>query len=237
MTKEFPIKMNHPQYTLTIPSSKEKVSFRPFLVGEQKSMMLALATKDTDTIVDSIKSLISACSNGKVDPNKLAAFDLEYLFLQLRSRSIGENVSLSVQCRHCDHPIYFKVDISQAEVDFSNTVDKKIQLTDSIGVEMRYPTLAQNIELYEREKNPSILTDVVIDCIVSIWNSEDFVTASDYPREKIEAFLNTLTVLQFEKLSNFVLLTPSVRFIKDVTCPNCEKENKVLIEGLENFFD
>jgi hypothetical protein len=232
----FPIKMNIPQYTFTVPSTKDKVQFRPFLVGEQKSMMLSLATEDTDTIVDSIKMLINTCSNGKIDSNKLAPFDLEYLFLQLRARSIGETVNLSAACGKCDGTINFKLDISQAEVDFSNTIDKKIQLTDDIGVEMRYPTLAENIKLNAEDVKEDVLMNTTIDCIVSVWNSEDYVTTSEYPRETVIEFINTLTVPQFEKLTTFLLYVPTVKFIKKMPCPSCRTENTIRVEGLENFF-
>jgi hypothetical protein len=232
----FPIKMNIPQYTFTVPSTKDKVQFRPFLVGEQKSMMLSLATEDTDTIVDSIKMLINTCSNGKIDANKLAPFDLEYLFLQLRARSIGETVNLSAACGKCDDTINFKLDISQSEVDFSNTIDKKIQLTDDIGVEMRYPTLAENIKLNAEDVKEDVLMNTTIDCIVSVWNSEDYVTTSEYPRETVIEFINTLTVPQFEKLTTFLLYVPTVKFIKKMPCPSCRTENTIRVEGLENFF-
>lgn len=231
----FPIKMNVPQYVFTVPSTKEKVSFRPFLVGEQKSMMLSLATEDTDTIVHSIKSLISVCSNGKVDPEKLATFDLEYLFLQLRAKSIGEGVNLVAPCRHCEEPISFRIDISRAEVDFSTKQEPKIQLTESIGVEMRYPTLAERIMLGDNADQETLLT-VTIDCIKSVWDSEEFVSANEHPVEKLREFVYTLTVPQFEMMSNFVLLTPSVKFTNEVQCPNCQSMNTVLVEGLENFF-
>lgn len=233
----FPIKMNVPQYSLQIPSTKEKVQFRPFLVGEQKSMMLALATQDTDTIVASIKMLIESCSNGKVSANTLAPFDLEYLFLQLRSKSIGENVILTTHCSSCQSEFQFKVDVSLAEVDFSTSIPNKIQLSSEIGVQMRYPTLSENIKLYEdKSLQDTRLIDTTIDCIENVWNSEDLISVKDYPRESIVKFVDTLTVEQMKKLSDFILLMPSVRFIKESSCPHCKGINNILIEGLENFF-
>lgn len=233
----FPIKMNTPQYALTIPSTKEKHSFRPFLVGEQKSMLLALATDDIDTIVNAIKLLINTCSNGKVDSNKLASFDLEYLFLQLRSRSIGENVSLNTKCNTCANQISFKVDISAAEVDFSTNIEPKIQLTDDIGVKMRYPTLAENIKLFEtKNKDSEILVQTVARCVEMVWDANEMVDTSDYTEAQIMGFLETLTVDQMTRITNFILLMPAVRILKEIKCPHCQAENRVLIEGLENFF-
>lgn len=234
----FPIKMNTPQYSITIPSTKVKVPFRPFLVGEQKSMMLSLATQDIDTIVHAIKTIVTACSFDKVDANKLASFDLEYVFLQLRAKSIGETTALTTNCSKCSGDVHFKIDISKAEVDFSTQTSNKIQLTPEIGVIMRYPSLEKNIKLSEKtQEQDEILFETVIDCIESVWNSTEFVNTSDYPRDSLKTFVNSLTVDQMKKLTDFVILMPAVRILTDVTCPHCQENNKILIEGLENFFD
>lgn len=238
MSDGFPIKINVPQYSITVPSLKKKYSFRPFLVGEQKSMMLASATNDIDTVCESIKSLINVCSNNKIDAHTLAPFDLEYLFLQLRAKSIGETVPLGINCVHCGGEIDFSVDISKADVDVSNMPDTKITLIDKIGVIMRFPTLEENLKLHEKDEiNEEVLFDTTIDCITSVWNETDFVNTKDYSKEKLLEFINTLSVSQFKKMSDFILATPSVKIVEKVKCNHCNKENTVLLEGLENFFD
>lgn len=233
----FPIKNNVPQYVFEIPSTKSKVAFRPFLVGEHKSMMLALATEDTDTIVNAIKELVHTCSSGKVNPETLSTFDLEYLFLKLRAKSIGDNVSLSIECGRCEKDIPFKINIDEIEVDFSTKIDNKIQISPSIGVVMRYPSLAETIKLYEKTPLDEILlAEIAGNCITDVWNEEEMVSTKDYNREVLDEFLNTLTIEQLKKLTQFVLLTPSVKMNKVITCPHCKTDNKVLIEGIENFF-
>ena len=233
----FPIKNNVAQYVFEIPSTKEKVSFRPFLVGEHKNMMLALATEDIDNIVNSIKTIIELCSYGKVTASKLAPFDIEYLFLQLRAKSIGESVNLTSSCYSCGEKFNFTIDVSEATVDFTHLQDNKIHITNDIGLVMRYPTLAETLILNNKGKvTDSDLQDIVTKCVVSVWDSNEFVNTSDYPTEKIVEFLDTLTVAQMEKLTDFILLVPSVRIIKDMNCPHCNEANKILIEGLENFF-
>lgn len=237
MSQSFPIKINVPQYIITVPSTKEKVSMRPFLVGEQKSMMLALATEDTYTIVNAIKMLLDVCSSGQLKVSSLTSFDIEYLFLQLRAKSVGEHVILAVDCGNCEESISFKVDISQSEVDFSTSVPEKIQLTQDIGVKMRFPTLEENINLNDTKNNPDILVDTVVKCITHVWNASDYISTSDYSIEQTKSFVDSLTVPQMEQLTNFILLMPSVKIMKDVECPHCQHKNRVLIEGLENFFD
>lgn len=233
----FPIKNNVAQYIFEIPSTKEKVSFRPFLVGEHKTMMLALATEDIDNIVNAIKRIIEICSDGKVNSSKLAPFDIEYLFLQLRSKSVGESVLLTTNCYSCGQTFNFSIDVTEAKVDFTHLQENKIQISESIGVMMRYPTLAETLKL---NNNGSVtdedLEDIVIQCIVSVWDDNEFVNTEDYPKEKIVEFVNTLTIDQLTKLTDFVLLVPSVRIIHNTACPHCKEENKILIEGIENFF-
>lgn len=233
----FPIKNNVAQYIFEIPSTKEKVSFRPFLVGEHKTMMLALATEDIDNIVNAIKRIIEICSDGKVNSSKLAPFDIEYLFLQLRAKSIGESVSLTTNCYSCEQPFNFSIDVTEAKVDFTHLQENKIQISDSIGVMMRYPTLAETLKLNNNGLvTDDALEDIVIQCIVSVWDENELINTEDYPKEKIVEFVNTLTVDQLSKLTDFVLLIPSVRIIQTTTCPHCKEENKILIEGIENFF-
>lgn len=233
----FPIKNKVPQFMIEIPSTKKKIAFRPFLVGEQKGMMIALATEDTDNIVNAIKSIIYSCSYEKVDPDKIEPFDIEYLFLQLRSKSIGESVVLSIECGGCKEDIPFKINIAEAEVDFSTELDKKIKLSESIGVVMRYPTIEESIKLYSTDKiDEVILSEIAGNCISEVWDENDLVSTKDYPKETVDEFINTLTVEQIKKITQFVLLTPSVRMVKSVPCPHCNKNNSVLIEGIENFF-
>lgn len=237
MNESFPIKLDVPQYVFEVPSTQEKVAFRPFLVGEQKSLMLALATENTNTITNAIKSIIEVCSSGKANPAKLTSFDLEYLFLQLRAKSIGETVQLNANCNKCKELFSFSIDISQADVDYSTAVDPKIMLTEEIGVQMRYPNMEETFRLYsEEEKNNPMLIDITIDCIEKIWNSTELVNTKDYKRERIVEFFNTLTVAQAKQLTDFVLLMPSVKVLKKVRCAACGHENLALIEGLENFF-
>lgn len=237
MMNTFPIKNNVAQYVLEIPSTKEKVSFRPFLVGEHKNLMLSLATEDIDNIVNAIRNIIHVCSYGKVDPKKLAPFDIEYLFLQLRAKSIGESVPLTTSCFNCNEQFNFSIDVSEATVDFSYAQNNKILLTEDIGILMKYPSLEETLIINSKDTvSEDEIYDLVCNCIVSIWNSEEFVNTTDYPKEKIVDFLNTLTVAQMNKLTDFVLLVPAVRIIKEVSCPHCKENNRILIEGIENFF-
>lgn len=231
-----PIQMTIPRFSFVVPSTGKKVSMRPFLVGEQKSMILSLGTEDIDTAVNAIKTMLHACSDGTLDPDTLSAFDTEYLFLKLRSKSIGESVSLKTECRKCSKEVKFSVDLENIDPPVSNSKDLKIMLTDSIGVMMRYPSIEQVLKMRDQDYADSVVYDVVVDCIASVFNATEFVDSKDHPRESIVHFVDSLTAGQYNKINTFVISTPTVVLYHTTTC-ECGNPIKVKIEGIENFFD
>lgn len=230
-----PISMDTPQYIITIPSTKEKVAFRPFVTREQKSLMLALATENNDNIINAIKNIIEICSYGKVKASKLAAFDIEYLFLQLRGKSVSESVSLVGECNHCQQEIPFKFDITIIEPDFSIAVDKKIQLTENIGCIMKYPTIEHMVAL--RDNYSELLTiEIATECIEGVWQGDNYIEAKDYTTDDMIEFVDGLTAMQLEKLTTFVTNSPYMHKELNMTCPHCKGVTNFSIRGLENFF-
>lgn len=233
----FPIKMSIPKFVFTIPSTKEKVSFRPFLVGEQKSLTLSVVTEDLDTIVESIKEMLVVCSDGKVDPKNLTPYDIEYLLLMIRSKSIGESINVTSTCTSCKKKMRFSMDVTKAEV-VGTVVDPKIFLTDDIGVVMRYPDLAVSMKLGKvKDIDGQLMFDTVVNCVESVWDSDEFINTKDYKKTDLEDFLKTFTIEQFAKLSNFILTMPVVRLEESIVCEHCGSVNQVYVEGLHNFLD
>lgn len=233
-----PIKINAPKYAINIPSTNQKIQFRPFLVGEQKNMLLVLETKDNDNIIAAIKELITACTDGLVDVEKLTSFDLEFIFLQIRARSVGESIGLTAECnnRDCRKQIRFAMDVTQATINIDESPDKKIPLDDDIGVVMRYPSLNEVVYLREHKDDESVLFDVVASCIDSVWDSSDLISTSEYEKTEVVDFVNSLTVKQLNKLIDFIVLVPAVEMHQQVQCPHCDNVMDIKIEGLENFF-
>ena len=226
-----------PRFGLTVPSTGEKVSFRPFLVGEQKGMMLSLASGDTDTIVGSIRHIINVCSDGKLDASKLAPFDIEDIFLKLRIQSIGESIDLTGTCTSCESEFQFSVDLTTATLDLSDIPSNKISINDSIGVIMRWPSPEVIFEMHQKDElTEADLIEVVTDSIDSVWDADDVFKADDYPRDDRVKFIEALTQEQLQRLTAFVVSTPSTVIDTTARCPNCKTDNKIHIEGLESFF-
>jgi hypothetical protein len=234
-----PIQNTPPTYPLTIPSSKKKIRYRPFLEIEKKALLMALESKDSHDILEAIKRVITNCCEN-IDLDKLALFDIEYIFLHLRAKSIGEIVKLNYRCNNivddkpCGRVMHPEIDITTAIVEGLKD-DTKIKLTPKIGVKMKYPTL----DLLENLTNVSQI-DYVYELIMAsidfIWDGDNIYYAKDYPHEDLMDFLMSLLHDQFKKLEEFVSEIPTVKKTFDVKCTKCGFDHQLTIEGYQRFF-
>jgi len=229
-----------PTYTLQVPSSKELVKFRPFLVKEEKALLIAQQSEDPVVMVDTLKGIISSCVNTKLDLNKLATFDLEYIFTQIRAKSVGENVDLIFPCDTCtDEKAKVKIgfDLTKIQVSFPEGHSKKIELFDDVGIIMKYPSL-EIIKEIENVNDGDIdsVFRVVIECVESIYNSDEVYLAKDQKKQEILEFLENLTAEQFSRIQKFFETMPRLKQEVDYTCPVCNEKHHKVLEGLDSFF-
>lgn len=233
-------KMNAPLYNVTIPSSKKEVKFRPFLVKEEKSLLLAQQSEDPKVMINTLKSIIENCIVDDVDVSKLATFDYEYLFTQIRAKSVGEIVQLLFLCDTCvddKAKTQVNLDISKFQVDFPEGHDNKIPLFDDVGIIMKNPSLDVLEKLDKLGDNSvDIIFDVVSDCIESIYTTEEVFNAKDQTKQEMIEFLENLTQDQFKKIENFFLTMPKLSQDIEYDCPVCKKHHIKKLEGLQSFF-
>lgn len=231
-----------PTYTLEIPSSKETLKYRPFLVKEQKALLLAQQSEDTKVMVDTLKSVIKSCAQSKLDVEKLAVFDLEYVFSQIRAKSVGENVELFFYCDTCDDEnakVKISIDLTKLKVEHFAGHDAKIPLFDDVGVVMKYPNInvVNNIEkIGNLSSEVDLVFDIIIECIEYIYDTSEIYHAKEQSKKELADFINNLTAEQFEKIENFFETMPKLRKSVDYRCPVCQKEHHKTLEGLNNFF-
>tara|TARA_B100000965_G_scaffold204986_1_gene171138 strand:- start:416 stop:1117 length:702 start_codon:yes stop_codon:yes gene_type:complete len=224
-----------PTYTLTVPSTKKKLKYRPFLVKEQKVLILALENKDQEQILDAVITVLKNCIITKTKIEDLSLFDLEFIFLQIRARSISEEIELKVTCAddgQTEVDVRFMVD--DVNVHFPKGHERLIDLTDEIKVEMRYPDLeyfstvnfgdAAKIDPYE----------LVGKCIKRVYVGED--ANDDFTAEEAKEWVEKLTSEQFDKIQNFFNTMPTLRHEIKVKNPKTKVTNPVVIEGLADFF-
>lgn len=233
-------KMNAPLYNVTIPSTKKEVKFRPFLVKEEKSLLLAQQSEDPKVMVNTLKSIIENCIVDKVDIDKLAIFDYEYLFTQIRAKSVGEIVELLFLCDTCDDDkakTQVNIDISKFQVEFPEGHDTKIALFDDVGIIMKNPSL-DTLDKLEKIKDGDIdsIFDVVAECIESVYTTEEVFNTKDQTKQEVIEFLENLTQEQFMKIEGFFLTMPKLRQTVEYDCPVCNKHHVKKMEGLASFF-
>lgn len=229
-----------PIYTLTVPSTKKEVKFRPFLIKEEKSLLIAQQSEDTSVMVDSLKDVIKSCIKDEINVNTLATFDLEYIFTQIRARSVGEIIDLTLRCDTCTDEkavATVHIDITKLKVDFPTEHKTKIELFDDVGIAMKYPTMevVKKLESLDTTDINSVF-DIVVECIDYIYNSSEVFAAKDQSKTELMDFLNNLTSEQFERVQTFFETMPKLKHSIDYTCPICNKEHHKVLEGLNSFF-
>ena len=234
---------NMPVYNLTIPSSQKKVKYRPFTVKEEKSLLIAQQSDDPEVMIDTIKNIIQSCCKDPVEVDKLALFDIEYIFSQIRARSVGEIIELRFQCDKCrDDPKAVSLvglDLTKINVKFKPNHEKKIALFDDVGIVMKYPGLEamKLVEKIENFNDVNQVFDLIINHSIDyIYDKEQMYQAQDFTKEQLEEFINALTSKQFEKIANFFKTLPSLREDITYTCPVCGHVHNKYIEGLSSFF-
>jgi len=233
-------KIEYPVHTVQLLSIKDPVRFRPFVVKEQKLLMMALESGDLNTIIDTIKQVINNCLIDNIDVDKLPLVDIEYFFLNLRARSVSENVEVFFKCKNvieekeCGMIVDANVDII-SQVDIVNSAgSNKIMFTNKVGVLMRYPTIEQ-VKLISDE-NLTAQEKLILDCIDKIFDEENVIDTSETSREELIQFVDTLSSTDYEKLEKFVEASPTIQYIGYHECPKCKFSHKIILEGLNDFF-
>ena len=231
-------KLKTPIYELEQPSTGEKIKYRPFLVKEQKTLMMAQESGDDKQIRDSLASLISGCTFEKIDPFAIPLFDIELLFLRIRGKSVGEKVDLNLLCPD-DNKTRVNKTINLEDIDVNMKVGhtNEIKLTKKIKMVMKYPTLNDMTNITADANNVEDVFSLIKRCVHEIHDGEKVYNKIDMSDDELEEFIDSLTGEQFENLSNFFETMPKVQHSIEVTNPKTKKKGEVVIEGIQSFFD
>ena len=229
-----------PLFSLTIPSTEKLVQYRPFLIKEEKALMIAQQSEDPRVMMNTLKQVIEGCVKGGIDANSLATFDIEYIFTQMRAKSVGEVIDLNLKCDVCTDekavaPV--RIDLTELKVIKPEGHSTKIKLFDNVGVILKYPSL-ETILKFETANTGNIdqLFDIVVECIDCIYNDEEVFYAKDQTKNDLIDFLNNLTSDQFVKIQTFFETMPKLKKEIDYSCPVCGKEHNKVLEGISSFF-
>lgn len=223
-----------PTYTLAVPSTKKKIKYRPFLVKEQKMLIIALETQDQEQVLESIKEILGNCIQSRINLEDLALFDIEYIFLQIRARSVSEEIELKVICEDDGETqvnVSFMVD--DVKVHFPKGHKNIVKFDPDITVEMRYPDLEyfSTVTFSKETVDPY---DLVAKCIKRVYVGAD--DSGEFTAEEAREWVETLTSTQFGAIQEFFNTMPSLKHTLKVKNPNTQVENELVIEGLADFF-
>lgn len=227
-----------PKFELTLPSTGKKYKYRPFLVKEEKVLLIALEGENANEILSAVKDIVSVCVE-KIKIDDLTIFDLEYLFLRLREKSIGESIVLNVKHQidaGCDNTQELEINLKNVNVVFDDKNEKKIQLTDSVGMMLKYPSINIMDMLTDSETDSDYALSVLENCIDYIYDEEKVYPTKDYKREEIQQFIDSLSHSHMEKIDLFFSTLPKLEYTATWKCNKCGKEESIILSGLNDFF-
>ena len=228
-----------PTHELEIPSNKKKIKFRPFLVKEEKVLLLALESDNDGNIREAVLNLLKGCVTSRIKLENLATFDLEYIFLNIRAVSVGEVVDIQVTCQDDEKTqVKYQLNLTDVQVSFPKGHTNKIMLNDDLGVIMKYPSFNRFVEsqFAQKDVNEDTVIEIIAESIDQIFQGEEvFDESTTTPKEFIE-FVESLTTQQLEKLQKFFETSPRLEHKFKVRNPNTDVESDYTISGLQSFF-
>jgi len=225
-------------YELTLPSSDVQVKYRPFLVKEEKILLLAMESENTAEVTKALKEIVHACTFGSVNVEALPTFDLEYIFLNIRAKSVGEVAKLKLLCPD-DKETYANVelDLSKVEVHVDEKHNNTIQINDKIKMIMKYPTLDTFDPSVDATKlKTEQLFDIIANTVYEVYDGETVHKAADYTKEEMKKFIESLTSEHFQKIQQFFNTMPRLEHELEIENPKTKVKSKVVLSGLQSFF-
>jgi hypothetical protein len=236
-------KIDNPVYDLTLPLSKKNIKFRPFLVKEQKNLFMAMESGDRDTMEKNIKQVLHNCTiTENIDVDKLPVIDIEFYFLNLRARSVGEVVENKYRCdneveeKKCGNIMEVAVNLLDLKVTNLKDDDEPIQLTDSIYIKLKYPEYSIFKKLADKTEVADIAFEMVVDSIEYIFDGEQYYYANEIDRNELTEFVESLNQNQFGKIEQFFSDLPKLEKKIEMKCSRCGYNHTLDVEGLESFF-
>ena len=227
-----------PTYDLVIPSSGQTITFRPYLVKEQKVLLMAMESQDEKQVLNSIINTLKSCIYEEIAFEDLTTFDVEFIFTQIRSKSVGETSQLKMKCIQCDTPNDVVVPLDQIKVDIDKNA-RMIKLNDSFTLEMKYPKYSAILLAPEEKQGDSLteaLYEMAVMCLGYLHTEDERINFADESRESIDNFIEGLNSPQFEKIMDFVNNVPKITYDLEYDCESCGHHNKLVLQGIQDFF-
>lgn len=224
-------------YNTVIPSSKKAIKFKPFDVKAQKNLLIAQQSEDSTVMVDTLKSVIRDCIIDEIDVDSLAIFDLEFLFLQIRAKSVGEMVDLLFTCDECEEQTKLSFDLTKIQVITPEGHTAKIDLGDNMGIVMKYPDISLLKKMDNFDVNDvTLVFDIITSCVDYVYDAEQVHYAKEHTKAELEEFIEGLSTQQFANIQRFFETMPRLQQKVVYDCPKCGHHHDKVLEGINNFF-
>jgi hypothetical protein len=239
-------KLDVPIYELTLISTGKKIRFRPFLVKEQKLLLMVSQDEDNKETINIVKQILKNCIIDEINVDDLPTFDLEFLFLNLRARSVNEVVELKYRCNNfikdekgedsqCGSLEKFEVKLLDIKPIKGENHNNKIQLSEKMGVVMKYPTFEMVTKLNGKSEE-EILMELLIECIDYVYDEDNIYKTKDLPKEEVIEFVDSMQQKDLEKIQEFFETAPKIKHVIDFGCKKCGYKEEIAVEGLQSFF-
>jgi len=225
-----------PKHEMVIPSTGKTVMFRPYLVKEEKILLMAFESQDEKTSMKAMLDTIDACVEGDYVKSKLTTFDIEYMFTQIRGKSVGESIDVKLTCSECKKQTEMNINLADINVDVPE-VDKLIQLTDTISVELQYPPFKTFIDNFkEGVEDTEFGFTVIRECMAAVINGEERIDVSEVSKKEIDDFVESMSNEQLQSITKFVESIPALKKDIEYDCSSCGHHNKITLQGIQDFF-
>ena len=231
-------KLVTPEYSMVVPSTGEEIKYRPFLVKEEKILLMALETEDQNQINDAVLNIVSECTFGKISGADTPVFDMELAFVRIRGKSVGEKVTLNLLCPDDEKTrVPYELDLNDVDVHMTEDHTNIVELNDDISLVMNYPTVKDTYDVASDNESQTIkIFDMLKRCIVEIHDGEEVHNVIDVSKKELTVFFESMTQPMFEKLQKFFESMPKLRHAVEVKNPKTKKKNEIMLEGLGDFF-
>lgn len=226
---------NTPKYEIIIPSDGNKTTYRPFLVKEEKILMIAMESEDKNHMLSSIMDTLEACVDN-INRETLTSFDIEYLFTKIRTKSVGESATVQYKCKSCEHMHPLKINLDHVKLTESKNKSNKIDLGNSIFLEMKYPYYKDIITQKEDASPTEQMFSMLRICMNKIYTDDEIINLNESKPSEIDEFIESMNSKQLQQLTEFVESMPKLQFKSKFNCESCDTENEAVVEGFENFF-
>ena len=226
-----------PKYELVIPSTGQTVRFRPYLVKEEKVLMMAMESEDQVSMFSAIVDTIEACVDGDINKHALASFDVEYMFVKIRSKSVGESITISPECNQCEERNELKISLDTLDVKKPDAASI-IELNEDISIQMKYPSYLSMLDkdILESKSTTHQTFAMILKCIESVMTEDENMAFKDETRESQMEFIESLSSEQFDSIRKFIESMPQISHDASYTCKSCGHRNDLVLKGMSDFF-